>query len=165
MSSLRGFLDLHWMIVACFREANEILDLVPDFDKENDSNVSKLHHRRIVEQNISKLENELRNAILEFKKLTTTLNTDLVELEQLRTEMEKKSEDIRTREAAVFLAISNSRENAARCLAKMLRGRVLNLTTSLVVSHSTSFLSSAQRKLKDKVYFFEFVEQMLCYSA
>jgi hypothetical protein len=93
-----------------------------------------LQYRQKLEQNVSTLEYELQNAIFELKTLSNTINTDRVEVEQLRTLIESLNEDVRTQELAIRLAVSNSRENAVRCLATVLHGRVLNLTTILVVS-------------------------------
>lgn len=116
-----------------------MLDQVPEYDQKNNSSVSELQRRRLLEQNVSKLERDLRDAVLEFKKLPKRLHTDQVELELLRTEMENNTEEIRSQEAAIRFVISNSRENAARCLATILHNRALNLTTSLVVNDSVFF--------------------------
>ncbi len=82
----------------------------------------------------------MREAVLEFKKLAKRLNTDRVESELLRAKMEKNTEEIKILEAAIRLAISNSRENAARCVANFLHARALNLTMSLVVNDSQPFI-------------------------
>jgi hypothetical protein len=83
----------------------------------------------------------LRNAVISCKKLSKRLHTDRVQLELLRTETEKNSGEIRILEAAIRLAISNSRENAARCLATILYGRALNLSRRSVVNDSQRFYS------------------------
>lgn len=120
------------------RKANEILDFVSDSIVPENSSIANMSRQLqlTAQQNASKYEADLREAILNSRNQTKSLDDDRAELDRLRAEADKSGEDVRNQEEMIRLSQASLRETRARCVASFLGSRVVRLTRNLSVGRT-----------------------------